>query len=198
MAKTLGSKLKTGVKTGIAVGAGLIALAGAPRADATIAPQITTTIYEDVDQDLSKPGFQVKYEWSIYNQSPPATSFTQDAIWNYSISANLESRGMYGFENNASPWSSSENTETQTYTWLADLAESAPIRLNEINTFSALIDKNLILGNQEVSSTAGANTSQYSSNVIVPIPEPTTIAILGVGAATLLAGRRLLDRYKYR
>jgi hypothetical protein len=190
--KSLASKLRTGAMIGLA---GLALGATAPKANATIAPQISTIVYEDVDQDLSKPGFQVRYDWSVRNVSPPASGIN-DAIWKYAIDANLEARGMYGFTNLDDPTGWNYNTTEHPNAFVVN--EGDPVYPGGTMNFSALIDRDLIIGNEQVQSTATANSSTYSSNVTVPIPEPLTLGLLASGAGVLLAGRRLKENYKQR
>jgi hypothetical protein len=204
MAKTLGSKLKTGAL----IGAGLIALAGAPKTEATTIDYINTVIsggsYGGAeDQDLTRDGIQLRYDWTVHNESGQA--FTADALWDYTIQTDLESRGMYGFSNNnpsvgGTDWSYQNGEESS---WLAELAGSIPIRPGNTRTFSAFIDANLVTGNEEVGSygIAIGTTEPVKTNTVdvtVPIPEPTTMAILGVGALAALGIRRIKEDHRYR
>jgi hypothetical protein len=176
--------------------AGLALGATAPKANATIGPEITTTIYQDIDQDLTKDGFQIKYEWSVLNISPPANNWSEDAIWNYAIDANLETRGMYNIQNKDNPEGWDFNSGNQNYFRVN--ANGDAIYPGNYMTFSALIDKDLVIENESVSSTATANSGSYSSNITVPIPEPLTVGLLASGAGVLLAGRRVINNAKRR
>jgi len=178
------------------VGLAALAVSAPMKSNAAIAPQISTTISAyDVDQDLSRPGVQVRYDWSVRNVSPPASGIN-DAIWKYAIDANLEARGMYGFTNLDDPTGWNYNTTEHPNAFVVN--EGDPVYPGGTMNFSALIDRDLIIGNEQVQSTATANSSTYSSNVTVPIPEPLTLGLLASGAGVLLAGRRLKENYKQR
>jgi hypothetical protein len=195
MAKNLASKLRTGAMIGLA---GLALGATAPKAHATIAPEITTTISAyDVDQDLSRPGVQVRYDWTVLNSSPPASDWNEDAIWRYAINANLEARGMYNLQNNDIPEGFDFVNGSTSYFQVNASGEALPP--GNYTSFSALIDQDQIIGNEQVGSYATANSGVSPlSDVTVPIPEPLTAGLLGAGALVALAARRIKDNYKYR
>jgi len=195
MAKNLASKLRTGAMIGLA---GLALGATAPKANAVIAPQISTTISAyDVDQDLSRPGVQIRYNWSVLNKDPPASDWNEDAIWRYAIDANLEAKGMYGFQNNDIPEGFDFVNGSTSYFQVNANGGALPPGFQ--TSFSALIDQDQIIGNEQVGSYATANSGVSPlSNVTVPIPEPLTAGLLGAGALVALAARRIKDNYKYR
>jgi len=172
MIKDAVGKLRTGAMVGLA---GLALGATSPKAKAVIQPEIATTISAyNVDMDDTRDGIQVRYDWAIKNLSPPAESYTADAVFKYAVSANLDEKGMYGFSNESfvggDSWTYTNGDDSS-----FDLATgSYPIRLNVTRTFSALIDQNLIIGNEQVTSTAIANSSIYFSDVTVPITRQMT------------------------
>jgi hypothetical protein len=168
---------------------------------------VSTTIYNSQDMDPNRAGVQVMYEWGIRNKDPPASDYTQDALWKVTIGADLAHRGMYGFNNNNydnnfefpsfTKWSS--DSDNGNYSWLANLPGNEPIRGNDDHYFRALIDADQIIGNEQVGIQGFANSGATQiAQVTVPqtIPEPTTIGALLTGAVALLAGRRLKENYR--
>jgi hypothetical protein len=195
MAKNLASKLRTGAMIGLA---GLALGATAPKANATTGPiYVTTTISAaDVDQDSTRNGIQLRYDWAVQNNS--GNNSTDDAMWKYVVETDLlNERKMYGFVNSGSDWST--HTVNDQFYWLADQVGNTIILPTLTKTFSAFIDQDLIIGNEQVQSYGVSNNGQTQfANVTVPIPEPLTVGMLASGAATLLAGRRIRENAKRR
>jgi hypothetical protein len=197
MKKNLASKLRTGAMIGLA---GLALGATAPKANATTGPiAVTTTISPyNVDQDSLRDGIQIRYDWAVQNNT--GLDFENDVLFKYVVDTDLlNERQMYGFINSGSDWST-HSTENSFY-WLADQVGNVSIDPTATKTFSAFIDQNLIIGNEQVQSYGMSNNGQSEfSNATVPIaiPEATTVGALLTGAAALLAGRRVKEHYRYR
>jgi hypothetical protein len=190
--KSLASKLRTGAMIGLA---GLALGATAPKANATTLEYANTTIADDVDQDLTRDGFQIKYNWEVKNASNQGG--VEDLIWRYSIQSDLEAKGMYGFQNNDIPEGFDFFNGSTSYFHMNANGEALPP--GNFTTFSALIDKDLVIGNEQVGSYGTSNEGQTNIvNVTVPIPEPMTMGLLASGAGVLLVGRRLRENAKRR
>ena len=168
------------------------------KSQATVLEYITTSISADnVDQDPNRAGVQIRYDWTVKNKA--GQDGVNDSVWEYAIQANLQERGMYGFTNNKSPWSSSADSLDNSYLWLANLTDSTAITPGVTKTFSAFIDQDLIIGNEQVASYGLSNNGQTNSfDVTVPIPEPMSAALLALGAGALLATRRIRENAKRR
>ena len=185
MKKTLATKLAIGAIAGATM------FGGVGKADADIAPEITTTIYDDQDYDLSREGVQVKYEWAVKNKSPPAVHWTEDAINKYTILGDLENRGMYNFDvdNDPSGWNWNGGSESNNYT----LGTGSLVRPAFGHKFTALVNANDIIGNELVQSYATAHDGAVSpmADITVPmIPEPATVGLVAGTGALLLGIRR--------
>ncbi|MBC8435319.1 hypothetical protein H8D91_02345 [archaeon] len=198
MAKGLASKLKTGAL----ISAGLIALAGTLKADAGIIDYIDTTISGgsyggDLDQDLTREGIQLRYDWTVHNASDQNN--TSDALFVYAIQDNLEAKGMYGFTN-IGPGNTWDyiNGSTSEFNMVGVL-DTPPILPGASRTFSAFIDEELAIDNETVKSYGLSNNGPTNLvDVTVPIPEATTLGALVTGAAVLLGARRIRENAKRR
>jgi len=149
----------------------ILAVLAPMAATATTLYYITTTITNDVDQDPNRDGVQKRYDWTVANLSG---NWTNDAVWQYTIQANLESREMYGFTNsNGSAWSTHTNSDS--FYWLADQVGNSLMRPGYIKTFSALIDQDQIIGNESVGSYGISNEGQTNPfDVTIPITRSQT------------------------
>jgi hypothetical protein len=158
--------------------AGLTLFGSPENAKATTLDFVTTAIsggsYGGLeDQDPNRAGIQVRYDWTVRNQD--GQDATQDTVWEYAIQANLQERGMYGFINSGSDWSThSDNVNTSFY-WLADLSGNVPIQPSYTKTFSAFIDKDKILGNEQIGSYGLSNNGKTNTKkVTAPITRDMT------------------------
>jgi hypothetical protein len=180
--------------------AGLALGATAPKAKATTLEYANTVISGgsyggDVDQDLTRDGIQLRYEWEVGNAG--GQNYSQDSVWRYSIQSDLEAKGMYGFDNIDFPsgWDFASGSTSSFQ--INQNGEALPP--GNYTTFFAYIDKDLVLGNEQVGSYGMSNEGQTNVvDVTVPIPEPMTMGLLASGAGVLLAGRRLRENAKRR
>ena len=182
--KGLGKVLATGALAAVAL--------AAPFEGKATTISVDTVINNAQDMDLNKEGIQWRYDWAVLNDTPNS-DWDNDSIWKYTIQANLEERGMYGFSNSGTEWAYNNGDNSS---W--DLiGGSYPLRPGNTKTYSAYIDANQVLGNEWVGSYGLSNNGDTQIvDVQVPIPEPTTISLLAGGALAALAGRRIKDNYK--
>jgi hypothetical protein len=159
---------------------------------------VTTTISAyDVDQDSTRDGIQIRYDWAVKNLS--GTDGVADALFKYSIETDLLSKSqMYGFVNSGSDWSTHSDSVNNSFYWLADQVGNVAISPASTKTFSAFIDQDLIIGNEQVQSYGLSNNGQTQfANATVPIaiPEPVTVGLLGAGALVTYASRKIKKGY---
>ncbi|MEI8206288.1 MAG: hypothetical protein WCG03_05365 [Kiritimatiellales bacterium] len=197
MAKNLGKILAASVVVA------MVLFGSAQKADADLALSlVSTTVYSSQDMDTNRTGTQIMYEWGLRNQEPPAASYTEDALWKVTIGTDLAARGMYGFDDNNyfnnfdwrnyPQWSS--GSDNGSYSWFADQVGNESIRPNDIHYFRALIDADLVIGQEQVGIQGFANSgSTQIAQIDVPIaiPEPMTFGLLASGVGVLLAGRKV-------
>jgi hypothetical protein len=182
MAKTLNKMLATGAIAATAMFGGL------KDARADIAPIVTTTIHTDQDYDLTRDGIQIKYEWAVKNKSPPASDYFNDGVVKYTILSDLESKGMYDFQNNFGGWDFLASPSNS-----FNLTSGYAIAPDDFASFTALVDADKVIGNESVQSYSTSFIGAISpmSSIDVPvIPEPTTLGLIGLVGAGLLATRR--------
>ena len=179
----LGKVLATGALAAAALAAPL-------KVKATTLDYVNTIIHNTEDMDSEREGVQWRYDWEVKNDG--GQDFYEDAIWKYTIQANLEERGMYGFENTGTDWDYTNGNES-----FFAMGDGFPLRPGGTKTYSAYIDADQVLGNEWVGSYGRSNNGDTQIvDVQVPIPEPTTISLLAGGALAALAGRRIKDNYK--
>lgn len=178
--------LKSIVTAGLVAGATMLG----GKAGATTIDYINTVVNNSQDMDAEREGIQWRYDWVVHNES--GGDWTSDAISQYTIQANLEDRGMYGFEvQNDSGWTYSNGVESR-----FDVGSGALLRSGQLKAFSAYIDADLITGNETVGS-YGLSSEGTTNNVdvTVPVPEPMTMGLLGAGALATIGARRVKERY---
>lgn len=97
------------------------------------------TQIEVISTNYSVAGGQRRFDWKVWS-SGGQQEFLPDAVTNFTIQANLEELGMYGFTNNfGTAWSHGTNGDKSF--WIADQPGNFPIYPGDFNIFSAFIDE---------------------------------------------------------
>jgi len=179
----LGKVLATGALAAVALAAPL-------KAKATTLDYVNTIIHNTEDMDSERVGVQWRYDWEVKNLVDQ--DWDEDAIWQYNIQADLESRGVYKTENTGADWNY-VNGDTSIFEFETGIG--LPLYSGLKKTFSAYIDAEDFLGNESVGSYGLSNngTTQVV-DVQVPVPEPLTISLLASGGLAALGIRRFRDR----
>ncbi len=146
------------------------ALAAPLKAKATTLDYVNTIIHNTEDMDPNKAGTQWRYDWEVKNLA--GQHVDDDAVFQYNIQADLEERGMYGFESDGGlgPWSF-VNGDTSFFEPNSPPQQGFPIYSGLTTTFYAYIDADDVLGNEWVGS---YGLSNEGATQVVDVQVPVT------------------------
>ena len=120
---------------------------------------------------------QVKYSWEVTSNG--FNDWVDDLVNTYAILTDLEGRGVYGFVNeNNNLWNWYGGTEINYF----ENGTGSPIYPGGTHKFTALIDKDQIIGNEEVMSYA---TAPSGDSALFPILTPLTRSTTTTNGAPL-------------
>jgi hypothetical protein len=219
MAKNLASKLRTG----LAIGAGLIALAGTPKADAgliydsglqTLTNNVPTgslkLSYQQIieDADTNGDGIFDSYISRTFVKNKTFDVSTQDSsFYIMNINADLAGRGATGLTNywasEGNIWNYEQNGENISRMILNE--SSIALEPGFSDTFFYTIKKDLnadgiddVLGFENVGASmqANADSVNFAFQAPIAIPEPMTMGLFALGGAAALVGRKAKEYYR--